>query len=89
MGSMQNFKTCSELKAICLQSLRACPGFEMVKEVVVRPNDIVKRDDGKISDRTANWIVAAVKPRVDNQSLRGAQETILYLQAQYQMADEI
>jgi hypothetical protein len=39
-------------------------------------------------DRTTNWIVAAVKPRVDNQSLRGAQETIRYLQAQYQMADE-
>jgi hypothetical protein len=88
MGSIQNFKPCSELEAICLQTLRACPGFEMVKEIVVRSNDVTKRDDGTISDRTTNWIIAAVKPRVDNQSLRGAQETIRYLQTQYQMADE-
>ena len=88
MGSIQNFKTCSELEAICLQALRACPSFEMVKEIVVRSNDVTKRDDGTVSDRTTNWIVSAVKPRVANQSLRGAQETIGYLQAQYQMADE-
>lgn len=74
MGSIQNFKTCSELKAICLQTLRTCPGFEMVNEIVVRSNDVAKRDGGTVSDRTTNWMVAAVKPRVDNQSLRGARD---------------
>jgi hypothetical protein len=84
MGSIQNLKTCSELRAICLQTLRACRGFEMVEEIVVRS----KHDDGTVSDGTANWIVAAIRPRVDNQSLRGAQETIRHLQAHYQMADK-
>jgi hypothetical protein len=86
MASDHNIKTCSELSAICLRTLRTCPGFDMVKEVVVRPKDIAVRDSGNVS--APNWIVAAIRPRVDNQSLRGAQETIRYLRAQYQMTDK-
>jgi hypothetical protein len=60
-----------------LTDASSLPRFRDGKEIVVRSNDVTKRDDGAVSDRTTNWIVAAVKARVANQSLRGAQETIL------------
>jgi hypothetical protein len=86
MASDHNIKTCSELNAICLRTLRTCPGFALVKEVVVRPKDTAIRDRGNVS--APNWLVAAIRPRVNNQSLRVAQEMIRYLQAQYQMTDK-
>lgn len=67
----------AELQAICLQSLKACPGFERVSEILIQPRTSCSGG--------ANWTLAAVKPRVDNTALRGARATIDYLQRSYQL----
>jgi hypothetical protein len=67
----------AELQAICLQSLKTCPGFERVNEILIQPRSPCAGG--------ANWTLAAVKPRVDNHALRGARATIDHLQRSYQL----
>lgn len=67
-----------ELQAICLRRLKACPGFERVNEILIQPRTVHAGG--------ANWTLAAVRPRVDNDALRGARETIDHLQRSYQLA---
>jgi len=70
-------RSSSELQAICLRRLKACPGFERVSEILIQPRDA--RPGG------TNWILAAVRPRVDNDALRGARATIDHLQRSYRL----
>jgi hypothetical protein len=67
----------TELQAICLRSLKACPGFERVNEILIQPRAVCAGG--------ANWTLAAVRPRVDNEALRGARATIDRLQRTYQL----
>jgi hypothetical protein len=67
-----------ELQAICLSSLQACPGFEHVNEVLIQPRETTQGG--------ANWTLAAVRPRVDNQVLRSARTTIDMLQRSYELS---
>jgi hypothetical protein len=69
-----------ELKAICLRSLKTCPGFERVSEILIQPREPCQGG--------ANWTLAAVRPRVDNDALRGARETIAHLQQSYQLRNQ-
>jgi hypothetical protein len=69
--------SCAELQAVCLQTLKGCEGFEQVNEVLVQPRDC--------AEGVANWTLAAVRPRVDNKSLRGARGAIDFLQRTYQL----
>jgi hypothetical protein len=71
-----------ELQDVCLRTLKQCPGFERVNAILIQPRDNSARDK---SEGAANWTVAAVRPRVDNQVLRGARETIGRLQRTYQL----
>jgi hypothetical protein len=71
-------RSSAELQQVCLRTLKQCPGFEQINEVWIQPRGI---EDGAV-----NWTLAAVRPRVDNHSLRGARETIGYLQRTYQLA---
>jgi len=73
----RTIRSSTELQEICLRSLKACPGFERVSEILIQPR--TARAGG------ANWTLAAVKPRVDNDSLRGARATIDHLQRSYQL----
>jgi hypothetical protein len=57
---------------VCLEALKQCRGFEQVHEVLVQPRD---NPDG-----LANWTLAAVRPRVANEVLRGARGVIAFLQ---------
>jgi len=66
-----------ELQEICLQTLKQCPGFEQVNEIIVQCRE---SDNG-----FANWTLAAVRPRVDNKVLRAARGTINMLQQTYQL----
>ena len=66
-----------ELQEVCLRTLKQCPGFERVNEIMI------SRDSAAGS---ANWILAAVRPRVDNHSLRAARETIGFLQQTYRLS---
>ena len=66
-----------ELQEVCLQTLKKCPGFEQVNEILIQPRDAV--------NGSANWNLAAVRPRVDNRSLRAARETIGFLQQTYRL----
>jgi hypothetical protein len=68
----------AELQAICLRSLKTCPGFERVSEILIQPR--TAHAGG------ANWTLAAVRPRVDNEALRGARATIDRLQRSYQLS---
>jgi hypothetical protein len=68
----------TELQAICLRSLKACPGFERVSEILIQPR--TAHAGG------ANWTLAAVRPRVDNEALRGARSIIDRLQRSYQLS---
>lgn len=72
-----NRAVCSfaELQSVCLETLKQCDGFELVNEVVVQPRET--------AGEAANWTLAAVRPRVDNNSLRAARETIDRLQKSY------
>ncbi len=65
------------LQEVCLRRLKQCEGFEMVKEVLVQPRE------NPVG--APNWTLAAVRPRVDNNSLRGARGAIDFLQRTYQL----
>jgi hypothetical protein len=67
----------AELQAVCLYTLKRCQGFEMVNEVLVQPREN--------AEGAANWTLAAVRPRVDNNSLRAARGTIDFLQKTYRL----
>jgi len=58
--------------------LKQCDGFDRVHEVLVQPR---ANPDG-----LANWTLAAVRPRVDNEVLRGARSVIALLQQTYQLS---
>ncbi|WP_395666711.1 hypothetical protein [Methylocella sp.] len=77
-----NRAVCSfaQLQSVCLETLRRCQGFEGVNEVLVQPRETC--------GGAANWTVAAVRPRVDNNSLRAARGTIDFLQKTYAL-DEV
>ena len=72
----------NELQNICLASLKKCPGFEHVNEILIQPRDSVHGG--------TNWTLAAVRPRVHNNVLRAARGTIEALQTSYELvASEI
>jgi len=78
-GTLQRkVRSSAELQEVCLRTLRKCPGFERVDAILIQPRDNV--------EGAANWTVAAVRPRVDNQYLRGARETIGRLQQTYELS---
>lgn len=70
----------AELQAVCLHTLKRCEGFEMVNEVLVQPRENAQG--------AANWTLAAVRPRVNNNALRAARGTIDFLQKTYRL-DEV
>jgi hypothetical protein len=70
-------RSSTELQAIILQSLKVCPGFEEIHEVMIQPRDHCEGG--------TNWTLAAVRPRVEGKVLRGARETITFLQRSYQL----
>ena len=71
-----------ELQGICLRSLKTCPGFEHVSEILIQPRETLEGG--------TNWTLAAVRPRVSNNVLRAARGTIEMLQTTYElMASEI
>ena len=70
-------RSSAELQQVCLRALKQCPGFERVDAIVIQPRDSAMG--------AANWTVAAIRPRVDNRYLRGARETIGFLQKTYQL----
>jgi hypothetical protein len=72
--------TSERLQAICLESLKICPGFEAVDEIVIQPR--ITMEGG------ANWTLAAVRPRVDNKVLRSARDTIESLRDSYELDPE-
>ncbi len=70
----------SKLQAICLQSLKEISGFEHVHEILIQPRESLEGG--------TNWTLAAVRPRVDNNTLRSARGTIEMLQTSYALTDE-
>ncbi|SFK50567.1 hypothetical protein SAMN05444581_10955 [Methylocapsa palsarum] len=62
---------------VCLQTLKKCAGFEQVSEVIVQPRENAAG--------SANWTLAAVRPRVNNNALRAARGTIEFLQQNYEL----
>ena len=70
-------RSSAELQEVCLRTLKQCPGFEQVNEILIQPRDN--------AEGSANWTLAAVRPRVDNRSLRAARETIGFLQQTYRL----
>jgi hypothetical protein len=70
-------RSSAELQEVCLRTLKQCPGFEQVNEILIQPRDN--------AGGSANWTVAAVRPRVDNRSLRAARATIGFLQQTYRL----
>lgn len=72
----------TQLQGICLRSLKSCPGFEHVSEIVIQPRESLEGG--------TNWTLAAVRPRVSNNVLRAARSTIDTLQRSYELvASEI
>ncbi len=69
----------TELQSICLRSLKQCPGFEHVNEILIQPRESLEGG--------TNWTLAAVRPRVDNKVLRGARSTIQMLQTSYELTE--
>ena len=69
----------SALQAICLQSLKKVEGFENVVEILIQPRESLVGG--------TNWTLAAVRPRVDNNTLRSARSTIEMLQMSYALTD--
>lgn len=67
----------TELQGICLRSLKTCPGFEHVNEILIQPREPLAGG--------TNWTVAAVRPRVSNNVLRAARSTIDTLQRSYEL----
>ena len=70
-------RSSAELQEVCLRTLKQCPGFEQVNEILIQPRDN--------AEGSVNWTLAAVRPRVDNRSLRAARETIGFLQQTYRL----
>jgi hypothetical protein len=70
-------RSSAELQEVCLRTLKQCRGFERVDRILIQPRDN--------AEGFANWTLAAVRPRVDNRSLRAARETIGVLQQTYQL----
>lgn len=66
-----------ELQGICLRSLKGCPGFENVNEILIQPRETFGEG--------TNWTLAAVRPRVSNNVLRAARSTIEMLQTSYEL----
>jgi hypothetical protein len=73
-------RSSAELQDVCLRTLKQCPGFERVDTILIQPREN--------AEGAANWTVAAVRPRVDNRSLRGAREMISFLQKTYELHPE-
>ncbi len=72
----------TQLQTICLKSLKTCPGFENVNEILIQPRESLEGG--------TNWTLAAVRPRVNNNVLRAARGTIETLQRSYElMASEL
>lgn len=67
----------SKLQGICLSSLKECPGFEHVNEILIQPRESFEGG--------TNWTLAAVRPRVSNNVLRAARSTIEMLQTTYEL----
>lgn len=67
----------TELQGICLRSLKECPGFEHVNEILIQPRESLEGG--------TNWTLAAVRPRVSNNVLRAARSTIDTLQQTYEL----
>ena len=65
----------AQLRDICLQTLKACEGFEQVDEILIQPRD--PHAGGP------NWALAGFRPRVANNALRAARNTISELQQSY------
>ncbi len=72
-------RSSTELQTIIMQSLKVCPGFESIHDVMIQPRE--QCEGG------TNWTLAAVRPRVDGKVLRGARETIDFLQQTYQLCE--
>jgi hypothetical protein len=70
-------RSSTELQAIVLQSLKVCEGFEDIHEVSIQPREHCEGG--------TNWMLAAVRPRVEGKVLRGARDTINFLQRSYQL----
>ena len=66
-----------QLQGICLRSLKECPGFENVSEILIQPRESLEGG--------TNWTLAAVRPRVSNNVLRAARGTIEMLQRSYEL----
>jgi hypothetical protein len=73
----REIRSSAELQEVCLRMLKQCPGFEQVNEILIQPREN--------AEGCANWTLAAVRPRVDNRSLRAARETIGLLQQTYRL----
>lgn len=67
----------AELQEVCRRIHKQCPGFEQVDQILIRPHVNV--------EGSANWALAAVRPRVDNRSLRAARDMIGFLQQAYRL----
>lgn len=67
----------AQLRDICLQTLKSCEGFEQVDEILIQPRD--PHADGP------NWTLAGFRPRVANDALRAARDTIYELQRCYEL----
>lgn len=67
----------TQLQGICLRSLKKCPGFEHVNEILIQPRETLPGG--------TNWTLAAVRPRVHNNVLRAARGTIETLQTSYEL----
>lgn len=74
-------KVCNsaQLRDICLDNLKACPGFEHVSEILIQPRETFEGG--------TNWTLAAVRPRVPNTVLRAARSTIEMLQTSYELPE--
>jgi hypothetical protein len=70
-------RSSAELQEVCLHTLKQCRGFERVNRILIQPRDN--------AEGSANWTLAAVRPPVDNRSLRAARETIKLLQQTYRL----
>lgn len=67
----------TKLQGICLSSLKECPGFEHVNEILIQPRESFEGG--------TNWTLAAVRPRVSNNVLRAARGKIEMLQTSYEL----
>jgi len=73
----RQIRSASELQIIILESLKECPGFEKTQDIQIQPREHCEGG--------TNWTLASVRPRVDSKILRGARQTIDYLQRSYEL----